>query len=84
MFERLAPGGLIIGAKYALTKERVDTLMNVRVTPPHTFTFKGVTGVGDHQDQYDFVDDEGNTLSFCPALPLKYGVWSDFLVKIEE
>jgi len=68
---------LVKGDKYVLTQDRTDTLMGVKFTMPHSFTYKGVEGVGDHQDQHLFLDD-GHRLVFCPALP-SLGEWKDYL-----
>ena len=72
----------VVGGKYELRKDRKDTLMGVLFTVPHAFTFRGVNGVGNHQDQYDFVDSFGHVLSFCPALP-SHGVWNEYLKRID-
>ena len=82
MFIDLKESKLVKDATYVLKKDRTDTLMGVKFTMPHSFTYAGVEGVGDHQDQYLFLDADGHRLVFCPALP-STGKWEDYL-KLEQ
>ena len=68
---------LIKGASYTLIKPcRERGFAEGTFLPPHEFTYEGVNGVGDHQDQHDFVDSEGRYIAFCPALG---DDWSKYL-----
>ena len=80
MFKDLNGEALTVGATYTLIKDRTDKLMGVEFTMPHDFIYKGVDGIGNHQDQHEFVDGNGHALVFCPALP-SHGVWRDYLQK---
>ncbi len=76
---------LVKGAKYVLIKTLKDNAACVgEFVPPHTFKYMGIYGVGDHQDQHEFMDEDGRKIAFCPALNSIYGAWNEYLTKLED
>ena len=75
---------LIKGNRFKLKKEYDDTLFKRRFIPPHDFFYVGFSGMGNYQDQHDFVDKDGHKLAFCPAICKRGEFWYDFLEPVED
>ncbi len=75
---------LVEGDTYNLIKTYRDDVRKWEFRIPHTFKFKGVSGLGNYQDEYVFVDSEGHDIHFCPAASTRCGLWFNFLEHVEK
>ncbi len=73
------PPELKKGKIYRLKKDYKTDLGTFK--PPHNFIYMGISGIGNYQDQHDFIDNDDKKISFCPALK---DDWSEYLEITEE
>ncbi len=65
------------GKIYELKREFKNEIGVYR--PPHNFIYMGVNGIGNYQDQYEFVDKDDRKIVFCPSIGQD---WREYLRKL--